>query len=265
MTERSTTVDKALRLLESLISDGPASLQQLAIKHGTTKTATHRILTTFLERGILQRVEGDYLVAPRMHRMATHAFLEIRTRCVPFLDAAASATGATALLTVFDAGIGGVRAATSETLHPELSSVNRIGTGPFALVIEERFTPEGTELRAHRDLGNRSGLAETPSGVATVAALSPAQRARLFAATAAPPDFQDRVASTARDRVIIERTPSEGVIEIAAPVRFEDSVAASVALLAPTAGAALGDHRELDLAAAVTRMTAGISESYLPH
>lgn len=208
MSETSKTVDKALLILRDLAENGPATPQRLSVRLGVNRTVTQRLLTTLASRGFVSRAEGEYALASRVRSLSLGVFSDLRSAARFQMDRLRELTGETTVLQVLD--------------------------GDVAIVISETVPQLGVAVTARHEVGARSRLTQTASGIAIIAALEPHEIERLLRASVIDAADQERISQAQRAGVAISSNElQQGVSGIAAPIRHFDTVA-SLALIAPT-------------------------------
>lgn len=221
MSEISKTADKAIALLVELADGGMATPQRLSVRVGMNRTVVQRLLTTLVRRGFVTRVDGEYGLSPRLHRLAAAVQPELRRAAGPHAAALSAKTGETVVVQVLD--------------------------GDTAVVLAEFVQHAGAALQARHAVGSRSPVTRSASGLAILAALDERDVERALRSV------DDDAAGALRERVGRIRDAGvaatsdelqEGVSGMAVAIR-RDGLVGSIAILAPTSRAeGLQEHRE---------------------
>lgn len=102
----SQTVDRALRILP-LLAEGPANLEQVAVRLDVHKSTALRLLRTLHEHGMVYRQDDQrYRLGTRLFALAQEAMenLDVRGIAHPHLVALGELTGHTVHLAVYEEG-----------------------------------------------------------------------------------------------------------------------------------------------------------------
>ncbi|GAA3882287.1 hypothetical protein GCM10022381_25710 [Leifsonia kafniensis] len=210
MTEISKTANKALALLTELAASGPSTPQEIARRLDINRTVTQRLLMTLYARDFVRREGGSYTISPRMRRMADAVLPQLRP-LVGRLDAElAEATGETVVFKVVD--------------------------GDTVIVLDEAVPSAVFDVRARHEVGTRSDITQSASGLAILSAMDDDELKRTLRGTGEDLGVVgERIAEARRaGYAVTSGELQEGVTGIAAPVSGPDGVVGSVAVLIPT-------------------------------
>ncbi|HWH25118.1 MAG TPA: IclR family transcriptional regulator C-terminal domain-containing protein [Pseudolysinimonas sp.] len=153
MSEISKTADKALAILIELSDGGSATPQQLSQRMKVNRTVVQRLLMTLLLRGFVRRHGGEYALAPQMSRLAEAVQPELRQATRVQLSTLSKKFGETVVLQILD--------------------------GDEAVVLAEKVPTSEMSLQVRHDVGSRSPIDSSASGLAILALLPEAVRDRL--------------------------------------------------------------------------------------
>lgn len=238
MSDISKTADRALAVLVELSDGEPATPQRLAARTGLNRTVVQRLLTTLVARGFVTRDTGTYMLSPRVRRLSEGVQPGLR-RVVRPLDAALSRR-------------------TSETV------VFQVVDGDQVVVLDESVPrrPDAA-LQVRHQVGSRSPLERSASGLAILASWSSVDRAR--ALRGRPADVVDATETriTAIQQDGLARTSDElqvGVSGLAVAVVGDTGVVGSVAVLAPTNRLAVLEGHAADLIRTARRMEDALTD-----
>lgn len=211
MTEISKTANKALALLTELAASGPSTPQEIARRLDINRTVTQRLLMTLYARDFVRRDGGSYTISPRLRRMADAVLPELRP-LVGRLDAElAEVTGETVVFKVVD--------------------------GDTVIVLDEAVPSSVFDVRARHEVGTRSDITQSASGLAILSAMDDNELKRTLrhADDGDLGPVGERIAEARRaGYAVTSGELQEGVTGIAAPVSGPDGVVGSVAILIPT-------------------------------
>lgn len=208
MSEISKTADKAFGVLEALAATGPTTPQRLSAHIGINRTVVQRLLTTLVNRNFVIRAGGDYELSPRLRQLATAVEPALRRAAHPHLIRLAAETSGTLVLQVLD--------------------------GHSAAVIDEVIQASAPILQARHEVGARSPLGQTASGIAILASLSDNELEQVLRNASDRGETAAKVAATRESGIC--RTSNElqhGVSGIAAPIRTGPGSGASIAIITP--------------------------------
>lgn len=103
MSERSKTVDEALRLLRNVATDGAGSATDLGRRLGINRTSAHRLLNTLNDHGLVRRdADGQWQLGITLLELAAHVEDDMRRVARPLLEELAQRFGETVVLSVPD-------------------------------------------------------------------------------------------------------------------------------------------------------------------
>lgn len=226
MTETSKTAEKALAILQELSDGDPATPQQIALRMGVNRTVVQRLLTTLLYRGFVTRSDGEYSLAPRVRTLAAAVLPELQRAVRSPIVVLSKKTRETIVFQVLD--------------------------GSSVVVVDEAVHVRGIALHVRQEVGSRSPITLSASGLAILAWLERSASARLLRSST---DTESAATITTTLAEIREAgfavTTNElrlGVSGLACPVLRDDLVIGSVAILVPTSRASNLDGYRSDLA-----------------
>lgn len=220
--EISRTADKALMVMEQLAVVGTATPQQLAVSLGMNRSVAQRLLATLLTRGFVLRTEGEYALTHLVRQLAEDVQTPLRSVVEPQAAQLSSATGETVVFQILD--------------------------GDELVVLIEATQRRGVSLNVRHQVGSRSRPAQSASGLAILAALSPARVRAILGGTDAD-ETAERIRCVANTG--FARTSNElqrGVSGLASAVRDPQGVVGSLAILAPSSRASTLDELRDELA-----------------
>lgn len=103
MTERSKTVDDALRVLASLATHGPGSATELGRRLDLNRTSAYRLLNTLTDHALVRRgPDGEWQLGIALLELASHVEDDIRRASRPVLEELAHRFGETVVLSIPD-------------------------------------------------------------------------------------------------------------------------------------------------------------------
>ena len=215
MTDISKTADKVLAALQSLGEGHPMTPTQMALRLGESRTVAQRVLTTLLDSGLVVRSGGSYALSSQVRQLAD--MVQPRLRSV----------------------VSQETVSLSHSLRETV--IFQIPDGGYAVVLEQHLASEKATLQVRHDIGSRSPLTETASGLAILAARAPAS-ARAVSQDARHPSVAAALQKT-RDAgfAVTSEGLQAGVSGMAIGVRHHGAVMGSLAVLVPS-------FREVDLA-----------------
>lgn len=228
MSETSKTADRVLAILIELAAAGPSTPQQLALRMGANRTVTQRLLTTLLTRGFVRRAGGEYSLDERVRTLAAAVQPELRLAAVRPVDALSRKLGETAVLQIAD--------------------------GDGVVVLHEAIQVRSVSLQVRHDIGSRSPLVQSASGLAILASCDE-DRQRKVAAKLEDSQLLLRLAEIRQEGFAVTSDELQiGVSGLARVVMRNQTPIASVAILVPTTRKdAFAEYRE-DLSRCVSRI-----------
>jgi DNA-binding IclR family transcriptional regulator len=150
------TLLRGLAILEAA-SNGARDLRSFGAVLGTTRSTTHRLVSSLVQARYLRQVQGGYVLGPKLIELGTVALEQMPLTAVarPHLEALADAT--------------------RDTIHLGVRDADEV------LYIDKIPGTRGLEMRSR--VGHRMPLASTGIGKAMMVDLGPAEWQRLFEAS----------------------------------------------------------------------------------
>lgn len=210
MSEFSQTADNAIAILVELGEFGWATPQKLAIRMATNRTVVQRLLTTLLNRGFVIRQDGEYALSWRVRQLADGVQARLRHAAATHMAVLSARTRETVVLQVID--------------------------GDDVVVLHEVAYSSDVRLQVRHEVGARSPLTQSASGLAILAGVNEKHLGRVLRSR---DDLSALLPRLEQIRQIgIAFTSDElqqGVSGIATLLsRNEDEPHASLAVIAPT-------------------------------
>ncbi|QUY63179.1 IclR family transcriptional regulator [Gulosibacter molinativorax] len=209
MSEISKTADKALNLLLALEGRSLTAPELTAIT-GMNRTVVRRLLQTLLSRDLIRREGSRFQLSGRMRRLASAVYPELRRAARPAAEALMRELGETVVFQIVD--------------------------GSAMVVLLELLHGRGTGMLVRHEVGSRSGMSESASGLAVLAATDARARDRLLGRDP-DPELLERIAEAQEQGIAFTSDLlRSGVAGLAVAVRDgSDTVIGSLAALVPSA------------------------------
>lgn len=232
--EQSKTAAKILDVLVEM-SDGESTTpQMLAARLKMNRTVTQRLLTTLLARGFVRKNAGNYVLAPRVRTLADAVMPRLRAAVEPAVIGLSSKVGETVVFQVRD--------------------------GIDVVVLAEECPRRSVSVQVRHEVGSKSPIEASASGLAILAASAPEIVERMAAEIDPPHDLLDRVAEFARTGFATSTGDLQaGVSGLAVSVGSPHAVVGSLAILVPSARVAELDGHRRDLLDYARRIEAVLS------
>jgi DNA-binding IclR family transcriptional regulator len=210
VSEFSQTADNAIAILIELGESGWATPQKLAIKMSINRTVVQRLLTTLLTRGFVIRQDGEYGLSWNVRKLADSVQARLQHAAATHMAELSARTRETVVLQVID--------------------------GDDALVLHEVVYPSGVRLQVRHEVGARSSLTQSASGLAILAAINDKQLARVLRGQHDAPALLSRLEQIRETGIAVTSNElQQGVSGIATHLRRREAEPhASLAVIAPT-------------------------------
>ncbi len=210
MSEFSKTADKAITLLVALSGSGWDTPQRLATRMDISRTVVQRLLTTLVQQGLAVNKDGEYALSWKLRRLADAVQSTLLRAAVQPMIELSARTRETVVLQVID--------------------------GENAVVLHEVVHSSGMRVQARHEVGTRSPLVQSASGLAILASLDHKQLGRAFRGEHDADAWTQRLQQIRDAGVAMTSNElQQGVSGIAVPLRRPAAdPPASLAVIAPT-------------------------------
>jgi DNA-binding IclR family transcriptional regulator len=210
VSEFSQTADNAIAILVELGGSGWTTPQKLATRMSTNRAVVQRLLTTLLNRGFVIRQDGEYALSWRVRKLADAVQARLQHAAATHLAVLSARTRETVVLQVID--------------------------GDDAVVLQEVVYSSGVRLQVRHEVGARSALTQSASGLAILAAINEKQLVRVLRGERDLPELLPRLEQIRQTGIAVTSDElQQGVSGIATHLRrSEGEPHASLAVIAPT-------------------------------
>lgn len=235
MSEISKTADRALAILIELADAGSSTPQQMAKRMGMNRTVMQRLLTTLLARGFVTRAGGEYALDSRLRNLAAAVQPQLHHAAEQHCTALSAKTGETVVFHVLD--------------------------DDAAIVLFEAVQVRRVSLQVRHDVGTRSSLTQSASGLAILGALDRAAVRRLLRAEPDAALAEKLAAVRETGYALTSDEFQEGVSGISVAVHRLGEVVGSIAILVPTSRVEDLEEYRKELGRTVERIEASLERS----
>jgi DNA-binding IclR family transcriptional regulator len=199
-----------MAILVELGESGWATPQKLALRMSSNRTVVQRLLTTLVNRGFVVRQDGEYALSWRVRQLADAVQARLQNAAATHMAVLSTRTRETVVLQVID--------------------------GDNAVVLNEVVYSSDIRLQVRHELGARSALTQSASGLAILAAINEKQLGRVVRDQHDLSALLPRLEQIRQTGVAVTSDElQQGVSGIATHVRRrEGEPHASLAVIAPT-------------------------------
>lgn len=217
--EQSKTAAKALDILTAMSDGQPVTPQRLALQMGLNRTVTQRLLTTLIARGFVRKNDGQYVLSHRVRLLGEAVLPRLCHAVNPEVAALSAVTGETVVFQIPD--------------------------GDDVVVLAEDYQRRGVAVQVRHEVGSKSPMTATASGLAILAASPRSTQDRILQRSPHSDALRKRIdlieesgfATTSGDLQV-------GVAGLAVAVGAKETLAGSLAVLVPeTRAGDLESHR----------------------